>query len=177
MGRKLNILTWNKTLEHFAHIYSRPTHLDYATILELSDFCEKTNLMQISYEVDQHEEIYELLSNATEYFGKDSPFGLASLFHRLSATNKATQMGCDYGYNNRTVVPTIFVQCFYDYPLDEWFVQPSPIELKCLYRDDSLSFSRCSVDSPSNKSPDLNRISFKKLHLVCLVLLKINFYR
>ncbi|KAF5395976.1 hypothetical protein PHET_07475 [Paragonimus heterotremus] len=76
--------------------------------------------------------MYELLSNATEYFGKDSPFGLASLFHRLndctncvlllhslsskSATNRATQMGCDYGYNNRTAVPTIIVQCFYDYP-------------------------------------------------------------
>ncbi|KAF5395977.1 hypothetical protein PHET_07476 [Paragonimus heterotremus] len=56
VGRKSNILTWNKTLEHFAHIYSRPTHPDYATMPELSDFCEQTNIMQISYEVDHHEQ-------------------------------------------------------------------------------------------------------------------------
>ncbi|KAF7253027.1 hypothetical protein EG68_08930 [Paragonimus skrjabini miyazakii] len=175
VGRKLNNLTWNKTLEYFAHIYSRPTHSDNVPFLSLTNFCKKADVVQASYEVDQHEGIYQQLSNVTEYFGETSPFGLASHFQRLSVTNKAIQMGCDYGYNNRTVVPTIFVQCFYNHPFEEWFSQPPQEELTCLYRDHSLSFSKCSMESPCNKSPSLICMSFNNYHLFCLILLAVNF--
>ncbi|KAF5396957.1 hypothetical protein PHET_09998 [Paragonimus heterotremus] len=53
---KVNNLTWDKTLEYFAHIYSRPTHIYDDYIIDLAKFCEKTNLLDVPYEVDQYEE-------------------------------------------------------------------------------------------------------------------------
>ncbi|KAF5394752.1 hypothetical protein PHET_10353 [Paragonimus heterotremus] len=54
--RKLNDLTWNKTLEYFAHVYSRLTFIYDEHIVDLTAFCKKTNLIQIPYNVDQYEE-------------------------------------------------------------------------------------------------------------------------
>ncbi|KAF5396068.1 hypothetical protein PHET_11267 [Paragonimus heterotremus] len=57
VGRKVNDLvsTWNKTLEYFAHVYSRPTYIYDEHIANLMDFCRKANLIQISYRADHHE--------------------------------------------------------------------------------------------------------------------------
>ncbi|KAF5397333.1 hypothetical protein PHET_09065 [Paragonimus heterotremus] len=53
---KVNNLTWNKTLEYFAHVYSRPAHIYDEYIIDLTRFCDKTNLLDILYEVDRYEE-------------------------------------------------------------------------------------------------------------------------
>ncbi|KAF7257324.1 hypothetical protein EG68_05970 [Paragonimus skrjabini miyazakii] len=85
-------------------------------------------------------------------------------------------MGCDYTHINRTVFPFIHILCLYNYPFDEWISQPPQGEEKCLYRDHSLSFSRCNVDSPCNKSFILIHMSFNKIYLFFVILLTINFY-
>ncbi|KAF7260610.1 hypothetical protein EG68_02274 [Paragonimus skrjabini miyazakii] len=191
MRRKVNNLTWNKTLEHFAHIYARPTHIYDEHIIDLMYFCQRENIIQIPYNVDQYEEIYEQLSNVTEYFDKPSDLGLPAYFFHLiitlfvrsyvprmfpkSATNKVTQMGCDYAHANWRILKTLRILCFYNYPLDEWDALPSRNIAKCLYNDNSLSFSKCSVDSPCSKHPGLIRISIHTLHLFCLILLTVNF--
>ncbi|KAF5394631.1 hypothetical protein PHET_10865 [Paragonimus heterotremus] len=54
-GRKLTSLTWNKTLEHFAHVYSLLTYFDDVTIPGLVDFCMKAKITYINFEVDQYE--------------------------------------------------------------------------------------------------------------------------
>ncbi|KAF5396067.1 hypothetical protein PHET_11266, partial [Paragonimus heterotremus] len=105
--------------------------------------------------------IYELLSNVTDYFGKSSPFELASIFHRLEP-GKPT---CNSEL-------TIF-----NFRFKEWSAQPSQKELRCLYRDPSLSFSKCNVDPPCNKYPGLIDKPFSKLRLFCLILLTINVYQ
>ncbi|KAF7258035.1 hypothetical protein EG68_04291 [Paragonimus skrjabini miyazakii] len=173
--RKLNHLTWNKTLEYFARVYSRLTHIYDEHIVDLTAFCKKTNLIQIPYNADQYEEIYEMLSNVTEYFDVPSDLDLPAPFYHLSATNKVTQMGCDYAHTEGRTLKLLRILCFYNYPVDDWFAKPSRKIAKCLHRDHSLSFLKCSVDSPCNKSPIPIRMSLDKLHLFCLVLLKINF--
>ncbi|KAF7235566.1 hypothetical protein EG68_11370, partial [Paragonimus skrjabini miyazakii] len=119
--------------------------------------------------------IYELLSKVPEHFNEDALQGLPTYFYHLSATDRATQVGCDYAYTNKTVVPAIYILCFYNYPLDEWFAQLAQGKGKCLYRDHSLSFSKCNVDSPCNKSFSLIHVSFNKHYFIFLILLTINF--
>ncbi|KAF7258031.1 hypothetical protein EG68_04287 [Paragonimus skrjabini miyazakii] len=74
---------WNKTLEYFAHVYSKPIHVDKLRIIKMSDFCEKANIIPIYYDVDQYEEIYEQLSNVTQYFDVSSESDLPEYFYRM----------------------------------------------------------------------------------------------
>ncbi|KAF7258032.1 hypothetical protein EG68_04288 [Paragonimus skrjabini miyazakii] len=74
-----------------------------------------------------------------------------------SVMNKVTQMGCDYANTDGSTLKTLRILCFYNYPVDDWFDLPTRNIAKCLYNDHSLSFSKCSVDSPCNKSPGLIR--------------------
>ncbi|KAF5396124.1 hypothetical protein PHET_11079 [Paragonimus heterotremus] len=53
--RKLPRLTWNKTLEHFAHVYSRHIHFMDMTITDLVDFYMKEKIAPIFCDVDQYE--------------------------------------------------------------------------------------------------------------------------
>ncbi|KAF5398379.1 hypothetical protein PHET_08251 [Paragonimus heterotremus] len=41
---------------------------------------------------------------------------LLHLLSPKSATDRATQVGCDFAYTNKTVVPAIYILCFYNYP-------------------------------------------------------------
>ncbi|KAF5396859.1 hypothetical protein PHET_09936 [Paragonimus heterotremus] len=50
------IKIWNKTLEYLAHVYSRPAHTYDEYMIDLTRFCEKTNLLGIIYGVDRYEE-------------------------------------------------------------------------------------------------------------------------
>ncbi|KAF5396676.1 hypothetical protein PHET_10311 [Paragonimus heterotremus] len=84
--------------------------------MDLTRFYDKTNLLGIPYEVDRYEEIYEQLSNVTNYFDVPSESGLTEYFYHLSVTNKVTQMGCDYAYAGRMGLKTLEVLCFYNYP-------------------------------------------------------------
>ncbi|KAF5395802.1 hypothetical protein PHET_11363 [Paragonimus heterotremus] len=114
--RKLTRLRWNKTLEYFAHVYSVHTQIRDITIPDLMSLCWKAKLTPITFEVDQYERIYELLSKVPEHFNEVALQGMPTLFYRLSARDRATQMGCDYAYNRRKVVPAIHILCLYNYP-------------------------------------------------------------
>ncbi|KAF5394751.1 hypothetical protein PHET_10352 [Paragonimus heterotremus] len=60
--------------------------------------------------------IYEMLSNVTEYFDVPSDLDLPAPFYHLSATNKVTQMGCDYANTGGITLKTLRILCFYNYP-------------------------------------------------------------
>ncbi|KAF7257327.1 hypothetical protein EG68_10002 [Paragonimus skrjabini miyazakii] len=115
--RKVNTLKWNKTLEYFAHVHARNTYFEDLTIPKIWDFRSKANIVSMDYEVDQYEGLYEMLPNVTKYYDKKGGGLLATFFYRLTSTNKTTQMGCDYTYTNRTVVPAIHILCFFNFPL------------------------------------------------------------
>ncbi|KAF7257323.1 hypothetical protein EG68_05969 [Paragonimus skrjabini miyazakii] len=75
--------TWNKTLEHFAHVYSRHIHSMNAIIPGLSVFCRKAKIAPILWNVDQYEGIYGLLSKVPEYFRREALQSLPTYFYRL----------------------------------------------------------------------------------------------
>ncbi|KAF7237567.1 hypothetical protein EG68_10886 [Paragonimus skrjabini miyazakii] len=81
--KKLPSLAWNKTLEYFAHVYSRHIQLMDITIADLVDFYRKAKIVPIFCEVDQYERIYEFLSKVPEHYGKNALQGLPTYFYRL----------------------------------------------------------------------------------------------
>ncbi|KAF5397166.1 hypothetical protein PHET_09945 [Paragonimus heterotremus] len=186
--RKVNTLTWNKTLEYFAHVYSMRTYFEDVTIPDRDEFERKADIIATAYEVDHYEGLYEILPKVTEHYSDNIESDLPKQFYRLiehgystftillhrispkSSTNKATQMGCDYAYTNRTVVPAIHILCFINCPYHVIFGRPARGKVSCLYRDHSVSFSKCKLDTPCNNSPGLTRMSLNTFRLFCLIL-------
>ncbi|KAF5396546.1 hypothetical protein PHET_10450 [Paragonimus heterotremus] len=115
-------------------------------------------------------QLYGTLPNVTEHYSDNINWDLPTYFYRLSSTNKVTQMGCDYAYTNRTVVPPIFILCFFNCPYHDFYGRPARGKVSCLYRDPSLSFSKCNVDTPRNNSPGSIRLPSNMFHLFCLIL-------
>ncbi|KAF6769386.1 hypothetical protein AHF37_09822 [Paragonimus kellicotti] len=80
------------------------------------DFYDTGNAIELFFEVDQYEGIYELLSNLAEDYDKPIQSYLAEPFYDLSIPNIVTQMGCDYARGHRKPLQTIEIVCYYNYP-------------------------------------------------------------
>ncbi|KAF5399459.1 hypothetical protein PHET_07109, partial [Paragonimus heterotremus] len=154
--------TWNTTLEHFA----TRTFLQDVTGLELEEFHKKANIVSIDYEVDRYEELYGMLPNVTKYYGRNVDWVLPIFFHRLlNNTEREWSVEFIQTKKQRHRKTTSLNFRYYDY-----ITHPPRGKVKCLYRDPSLSFSKCNVDTPCNNSPGLTRLSSNTFHLFYLVL-------
>ncbi|KAF5396199.1 hypothetical protein PHET_10792 [Paragonimus heterotremus] len=81
--RFIHFQTWNKTLEHFAYVYTRHSHSGDKLIPSLSSFCRKAKIAPIYWTADQYEVIYGMLSKVPENFRKQNPQNLPTFFYRL----------------------------------------------------------------------------------------------